>query len=369
MKKRMLITTESLTIGGVETSLLSFIKALKEYYEIDLYVLKSGELKNEFEKEVKVNFIKMPKIKSKLIYRIYKNLFFNSLKNKYKLLSTQYDVAIAYYGINNFCDAFALAANAKKHFIWVHNNFETSYKLSPLKLLLKIRNLIIKNKFLSFDKIISVSESAKKGFRNIMRIEEDKIAVINNLIDLQQFSKKDEKLEIEMKGKHKLVYVGRLSKGKRVDKLLYEFKKIKRELADAELFIIGDGPELQYLKKIVHDNKIQNVYFLGFQKNPFKYINKCEIVVSASESEAYGMNLVEALVLKKYFVSADNDGAKEIFSNLNKENKENGIVCEVNLIHKYCLDYLKNKEKKEPNFDIKNANKKILSQLLNEFNI
>lgn len=367
MKKRMLITTESLTIGGVETSLLSFIKTLKKYYEIDLYVLKGGNLKKEFEKEVKVNYIKMPNIKSKLIFRIYKNLFFKTLTKKFKN-SKKYDISIAYYGINNFCDSFALAANARKHFIWVHNNFETAYKLSPLKLILKVRNRIIKKKFIQFDKIISVSESAKQGFINIMNIPKERIEVINNLIDVEKINKNaTEECELNINGENNLIYVGRLTKSKKVDSLLYEFIKIKKDIIDAKLYLIGDGEELNNLKVIVESNNIEDVYFLGFQNNPYKYIKKCNLVVTASESEAYGMNLVEALVLKKYFVSSDNEGAIEIFNKLNKKNKNNGIICKENLIHKNCINYLKNQEKINPNFNMENANEEILKQFLEIF--
>ena len=81
--KRILITTESLTMGGVETSLLTLIKTLKEYdVEIDLYVLQKGDLYNKFREIVNVYDIPIKIPKNRIIYRITKNLYFNKLKKQ-----------------------------------------------------------------------------------------------------------------------------------------------------------------------------------------------------------------------------------------------------------------------------------------------
>ena len=51
MTKKILITTESLVMGGVETSLLSLLKFLGQYdVDIDLYVTKEGIFLNTKQK-------------------------------------------------------------------------------------------------------------------------------------------------------------------------------------------------------------------------------------------------------------------------------------------------------------------------------
>lgn len=366
MKKRILITTQSLIMGGVETALLSLLKFLNNYdVDIDVYVLEAGVLKEDFQKLNNVKFIPVKIPKNPIIYRIKKNLLCSSLYKKYKDNKKKYDVAIAFYGINNYCDMYAAASNAKKKYVWVHNNFNTLYHFSKLKPIVKLRNIIIKNKFKYFDNIVCVSESAKQGFLKVFKSYEDKLLVINNFMDLERLKGRNEKCDIDFKGDNNLIYVGRLADVKRVDVLIEEFKKVIKKVKDANLYIVGDGPEKQKLEDIVKESKLENkAIFLGNQNNPFKYIEQSNIVVTASAHEAYSINSLEALAMKKYFVSANNEGAKDIFEITNKGNLNNGIICNPDKMHEHIINYLKNKDKYIPNFDIKKANKVIEKELI-----
>ncbi len=372
MKKKILITTESLVMGGVETALLSLIKTLKKYdVDIDLFVLERGVLNDEFEKLTKVNIIDAGLPKNKLISRIMKTLLCKSIYKKYrKNNNKKYDIAIAFYGINNYCDLYAAAANAKQKFIWVHNNFETLYNISKIKFIMKLRNILMAKKFKYFDYIIPVSENTKKEFSHIFKNYDEKLFVINNIFDMDRLQMKNENLDLELKGKYKLMYVGRLAKVKNIETLIYEFEKVKREILDVKLYIIGDGNEREKLENIVKKkNLINDIIFLGNQNNPFKYMNQADILLSASKMEAYSINSLEALALKKYFISADNNGAEDIFYLTNKANLNNGIICKPKFIHKHIIYYLQNKDKFRPNFDMNNANKEIEDQLKRIFDL
>lgn len=364
MNKKILITTESLNIGGVETSLLSLIKELKKYkVEIDLKVLKKGQISEEFEKNCNVEIIPTKQFKKNLLNRVLKNLRCKSLLKKYKN-NKDYDIAIAYYGINNYSDMYVAASNAKKKFIWVHCNFHDLYRLSKYKTIIKLRNKIISKKFAYFDKIIAVSESARKGFITEFPKYSSKVSVINNLFSTERLNKKNEDVSIDIKGNNNLVYIGRLDKLKNVDFLIREFQKVVTEIEDAKLYIIGDGPEMNNLKFLSKQLGLENkIIFLGMQKNPFKFLDKMNVNVSASKAEAYATNLIESLAMNKYFVSAANNGAKDIFYETNNADLNNGIICESEYIHYHILYYLKNQQKIIPNFDIKTFNQKILCQI------
>lgn len=366
MKKRILITTESLDIGGVETTLLSLIKELQNYdVEIDLYVLRKGALQKEFEKLNKINIIPVQYSKNPLIIRILKNIKCKSLLKKYQKVNTkEYDIAIAYYGINNYSDLYAAQAKAKEKLIWVHCNFNDLYQASNHKFLIKIRNKLIAKKFNYFNQIIAVSESAKDGFLKIFPKYKDKISVINNIFSMERLASKNEDCEIEIQGENNLIYIGRLDKLKNVSTLLLEFQKVREVIDNAKLYIVGSGPEEENLKKIVCDLELQNkVVFLGFQNNPFKYLNKAALSVTASLSETYATNIIESLALKKYFVSANNSGAKDIFYNRNKTNLNNGIICDPEDMHYHIIYYLQHKNEFNPNFDIHKANDEIIEKV------
>ena len=50
------------------------------------------------------------------------------------------------------------------------------------------------------------------------------------------------------------------------------------------------------------------------KKNPYPYIRMADIYVQPSRAEAYGLTIIEALVLGKYVVSTDTDGARELLA-------------------------------------------------------
>lgn len=372
MRKKILITTESLIVGGVETALISLVKYLNTMdVEIDISVLGGGIFMDELKKINNVNIIPVKIPKNPIVSRVFKNLLCNSLYKKYKKNNTKkYDIAIAYYGINNYCDLYAAASNAKEKYLWVHNNFDAFPKFSFYKLIFSVRNKIMSRKFKYFDKIVAVSESSRKGFCKIFPKYSDKTIVVNNIMDYARLDGRYEKCDFKMKGSNKLLYVGRLAPIKRVDLLINEFEKVLSKLNNSILYIVGDGTERKKLELIVNEKKLQNnVIFLGNQKNPFKYMEQADVLVSASSMEAYSINTLEALAMQKYFVNANNPGAKDIFYYTNEANFNNGIVCDVEDMHHHIIYYLRNKKNIKPKFDISNANKLIEEELKRIFDL
>ena len=68
-------------------------------------------------------------------------------------------------------------------------------------------------------------------------------------------------------------------------------------------------------------------------------------------------------------VSADNEGAKDIYYGINQGNDNNGIICSQDQIHKYIKKYILQEKKVKPNFDMKKYNDNVEMQLVNLFGI
>lgn len=371
MKKRVLITTESLKTGGVETALLALLKELKKCdVTVDLYVVEKGELLEEFENLTSVQVIDSGIPKNKILYRIFKTLRCKGLYRRYqKQHQKEYDAAIAFYGINNYADMFVAAARAKKKYIWVHTNYHSIVEISRHKWILKMRNKIMGKKFSCFDEVIPVSESAKKGFLQEFPSYQN-VHVINNLIGIERFAHKKDACEMDGIKSNKLLYVGRIDSTKNVEGLILEFEKVLEELPDSILYICGDGPLKSDMVALAESKNLKKkVVFLGRQSNPFKYMDRCDIFVTASLHEANSITNLEVLALKKYYVSANNEGAEDIFYLNNHGDKNNGIVCAPEEMHQHIIYYLKNKKKFKPNFDISSFNQKNLKEILALFGI
>jgi glycosyltransferase involved in cell wall biosynthesis len=137
-----------------------------------------------------------------------------------------------------------------------------------------------------------------------------------------------------------IISVGRLIKAKGHWYLLRIFKYLKTNFRkDVKLVIIGDGELRNYLIDLSNKLKLitfvwnrdkidknYDVYFLGFKKNPFKFISKSYIFAFPSLWEGFGNVLVESLICGVPIISADcKVGPREILapnSEINKQTKD-----------------------------------------------
>lgn len=140
------------------------------------------------------------------------------------------------------------------------------------------------------DRIVVISQHDKELFGKI--VPEEKIASIAVPVRTFTFRKKP-------KEKNTFVFVGRLSKNKRVDRLIDVFIKATKG-KKAKLYIVGPDFEglLPELKKKVERNKASNkIIFLGklSDKKLAELLSKTEFFVSASAYESFGISAVEAM--------------------------------------------------------------------------
>ena len=100
--------------------------------------------------------------------------------------------------------------------------------------------------------------------------------------------------DVEQKKENRLLYVGRINyQQKRVDLLLDLWQRIYRDFPDWHFDVVGDGPDLDDLKKKAEDRQLERIYFHGFQ-DPRPYLEKAKFFCMTSAFEGYGMVLVEA---------------------------------------------------------------------------
>lgn len=321
MKKRLLITTENLNMGGVETSLITLLNKIDyKKWEVDLVTLDKGLLDKEVPKDVNHKILDINY--KGIIPRILKSIKTKSLIKKYKN-DKEYALAIAYYGLNNYSDMYAAASNAKKKYVWVHNDFKSALESSKYPALIKLRNKFMKSKFTYFDKIVSVSENCKINFESLFGFKEKSISIYNLLNGEKYIENSKIKTDIKMDDKcFNICSIGRLVKSKQVDKLLSTIKELKDKNLKVKAYIIGDGPEKENLEKYVEENNLNdNVIFTGVLTNPYNILKQADLFVSLSKHESLGLVLLEALILDIPVLSYSNDGAKDICENIAPKDK------------------------------------------------
>jgi glycosyltransferase involved in cell wall biosynthesis len=201
--------------------------------------------------------------------------------------------------------------------ISVRNHMSTKYQDGIKSRLWK---LTIKYLYPKADLIISVSEEIKRDLIINYKIDANKIKVIYNSYDIDSIlHSSQEAINDEFRSifdNQVIITAGRLNMQKGHWHLIRAFSVVKQEVPNAKLVILGEGNLEHYLKQLACDLNIANdVYFLGFQLNPFKYIVKSRIFVMTSLYEGFPNALAEAMACGVPVISSDcKSGPREILA-------------------------------------------------------
>lgn len=126
----------------------------------------------------------------------------------------------------------------------------------------------------------------------------DQTRVIPGGVDINKFKKIDTKdidRQFELKGKKVIIFAGKLTPYKGVKYLVRAAKKIS-----GEIIILGDGSERVNLEKIVAEENITNVRFLGHFGNDtqflVKFYSRADVFVAPSVwDEPLGLVILESM--------------------------------------------------------------------------
>jgi glycosyltransferase involved in cell wall biosynthesis len=168
---------------------------------------------------------------------------------------------------------------------------------------------------------------------------ENKIKVIYNGFTLR--SKELAKAEPVTVAKHKKTvgYVGLLfAEGKGLSYLIRAFQKVKQELTDSVLVIVGDGPDRRELAELAENlNLKDDIIFTGYQENALQYMKGFDIFVLPSTLEGFGGVLLEAMSVGIPAIGSNVGGIPEVlmFEELLFEPRDvNGLAIKITTLLK-----------------------------------
>lgn len=149
-----------------------------------------------------------------------------------------------------------------------------------------------------------------------MGMPANKIRIAINTVDTSFFRNETNALKKRIKPSNqfrkKLLYVGYLTKGKRIDLLLYLVNELSKTRNDFYLQIIGDGPEMANLKELTITLKIEKqVEFSGFIQKPDlpQHLATAYTFLFPSEYDIWGLVLVEAMAAGIPCIASEKAGA------------------------------------------------------------
>ena len=162
------------------------------------------------------------------------------------------------------------------------------------------------------DKIVFVSENARTNFRKLFHINEEKLKVIHNPIDVRRILSMCNEFEVH-KDKFTISMVGRFCPQKRYDRFIHAVNILINKGCDLTVNILGTGELESEMRDLVKSLKIsQYVNFLGFQSNPYPYIKKSDVLCLSSDAEGYPTVICESMVLGTAVVATDIVGSREL---------------------------------------------------------
>ena len=169
-------------------------------------------------------------------------------------------------------------------------------------------------------KVIALTKTEAEQYRK-MGVDEDKIEIIPNGIDLSEYENLPEKGEFRKRYRIKddekiILYLGRIHKIKGPDLLARAFAELSRKIEDVKLVIVGpDDGFLSTLKTQIEDLKVEDkILFTGplYEKDKLKAYVDADVYVLPSVYETFPVAVLEACACGTPVIVTDGCGIAEI---------------------------------------------------------
>lgn len=208
----------------------------------------------------------------------------------------------------------------------------------------------------------NVSEHAKNKLVVAGAVKPNRMLVINNSVDINKFKKNDDsrnqyRNQFNLKENDIcLLAVGRFHPAKDYPTLLKVFDKLSHKKKNIKLFIVGDGELRNWIEVEIKNLSLESkVTLLGIRQDIPQLMNMCDIFISTSAWEGFGLVVAEAMACSKRVVVSKNAGFMEILG----DNSE--YLVEVGNTHGFCkkIDNLISLNQEQIKF-IEDENRKVI---------
>lgn len=334
--KTVLFIVPMLSMVGQAKAARDIIAALK--HDVHPYVItfnKSSEKDYPFDAEI-INL--EIEGSTNLLVKVFR--FVKRITEVYRLKKKlRVDVTISFGEVANYINVLSKAGDRQFLVVGEHKSTRFLYDRGAES---KIHSILMKILYPFAHRIVSVSKNVAQDMMDNFRIPVEKSSVVYNIIDIESIqARQDETLETQYRkifsDNKVLINSGRVSRQKGQWHLVKIFGEVLKQHDGLKLVFLGAAEELdpqagkikEQIKRICEAQDLKmyaywenepisdafDVYFLGFQGNPFKYIAQADLFVFPSLWEGFGLALAEAMVSNIPVVSADcKSGPREILA-------------------------------------------------------
>ena len=322
MRKKLLFFITSLAGGGAEKVLVNMVNHMdKEKYDITVLTLFDYGVNRKFlSNEIKYRYVFKRLIRGNTLWL---KLFSPSFLYK-RMIKENYDIVVSYFQSPTTRIVAGCTNENTKLVQWVHNEFHD-------------RNVIVacyKNASecvalqKTFDANVYVANTVKNIYLQIFpEVKSQRNEVLYNIVESDVIRKKATESvanESLYKNQFTLISVGRMVPQKAFDRLIRIVGKLVEDGFDIKLLLLGSGELEDKHKALTSNLKIdKNVEFLGYQENPYKYVEKADLFVCSSLHEGFSTAVTEALIVGTPVITTMCSGMSELLGD-----SEYGVIVD-----------------------------------------
>ena len=227
-------------------------------------------------------------------------------------------VTISHLEGPNFANLMTIGGG--KRIIFVHNTVLKNYAES--RLTNRVKQYLVRRLYHRAYRVVGVSSDICKELVREFGVDEEKAIFVANPIDISRITNlsvqnygdwRDKLLDINY-----VINIASLTKQKNHELLLNVFYRLRKKYADLTLVLVGQGEQELAIRTMCSrlgfttntcdyeefDDSV-DVYFLGYQLNPFPLLARSRLFILTSLWEGLPISLLEALALGRPCVSSN----------------------------------------------------------------
>lgn len=267
---RVLHVLNSNRFSGAENVVCQIIGMFRNSEDVGMaYCSSDGQIRDKLKRK-EINFLPMQKLTVKSLKKVIKE-FNPDIIHAHDFRASVLATRIGFKG--------AIISH-------IHNN-------SPFMRTWNIKSLIYFMCLKKFRHVLGVSQSVFDECVFKAKLSE-KFKLMPNPIDFKALNShysKEQKI-------YDIAFVGRLSPPKNPIRFIEILEKIHDVDSSVRAVMVGDGELMDPVQKAVVERNLSSVIdIVGFQENPYEYLNKSRMMFLTSEWEGFGLVIVEAMAL------------------------------------------------------------------------
>ena len=164
---------------------------------------------------------------------------------------------------------------------------------------------------------VALSPEVKRSILSFYGLPGDRVPVIYNGVDLSRCRIKE-----DYAGGRRLLHIGRFNEQKDHRGLLDAFVRIRKEIPDMSLDLIGDGERMEDIRSYARQLGLEgSVRFLGSRSNVYPHLREADIFLLPSKYEGMPMTIIEAMGTGLPIVATAVGGVPDMLTN-----EESGLL-------------------------------------------